>query len=124
MTSSKLTFFFFSLVCANNANAQEFTESTQWLEGIVNFVFESFLRWGQYIRSTFEENPGHVVVETVAIAIILYLVFVRTYDPKSETKLTLNEEEALIAEWIPDPLVPKIKQRAKARLNQAHIIDG
>jgi serine palmitoyltransferase len=88
-------------------------------------VLELLGKWWGYIRRTYQENPGHVITETVAIAIIVFLLIVRRYDPKTEGKLSEKEKEALIKEWVPEPLVPKkISERARKRLNHANVIES
>jgi serine palmitoyltransferase len=65
-------------------------------------VFEAILL---YVT---EAPTYHVVIEVVLGLWIFYLlVFSKQYRPKSKhDKLTEQEEDELIAEWQPEPLVP------------------
>lgn len=56
-----------------------------------------------------QENPHHVVIETVLMIFIIWLIFIRkTIDPKeSKSKLTQKEIDWLVDTWKPEPLVPE-----------------
>jgi hypothetical protein len=48
-------------------------------------AFQSSLAW---VSHTWATNPGHLIVEVICIAIILYLMFKKPYDPKTSEKLS------------------------------------
>jgi serine palmitoyltransferase len=64
--------------------------------------------WLEYLLKMYEEDPNHVLVELFCIGIIIWLIVRPTYDPRKEAQLSKREEDELIKEWNPDPLVPKI----------------
>ena len=53
---------------------------------------------------TWEQDPGHLLLEVLCLGIILYLWHRRPYDPKDDDHLTPQEEEELIRAWKPEPL--------------------
>lgn len=69
----------------------------------------SFRWWLQNLMQTFESNPEHVVVEFSLLVLVLWLLFRTSYDPKKSEKLSAKEEEELIREWKPAPLVPNFE---------------
>lgn len=96
------------LLYITKAHQQEIVEPREDSLGrnAIKFVVGGFRLWFGWIRSTFNENPGHVVIETIAIATIFYLLFQRRYDPASSLMLTAEEEEHLIRDWKPESLIP------------------
>jgi len=67
---------------------------------------EPFISW---ISTTFG-HPVHFVAEMALVLFIIYLLTKKSYrDPKDDDKLTVEEEESLIAEWKPEPLSPNIE---------------
>jgi serine palmitoyltransferase len=61
--------------------------------------------WLSYAVKAYADDPIHVLVESALFFIVIWLLFRPTYDPKQEDKLSEQEEDSLIAEWKPDPLV-------------------
>ncbi|XP_065905066.1 serine palmitoyltransferase 1-like isoform X2 [Dysidea avara] len=49
----------------------------------------------------------HLIVEVLLVVYILRLLLSKTSDKPKEVKLTKEEEDELIAEWQPEPLIPK-----------------
>ncbi|XXQ36187.1 Aminotransferase class I/classII domain-containing protein [Plasmodiophora brassicae] len=94
-----------SLLCA----ASVVTRSNPF--DMVGSLVATLLRsWMLYIQATFNENPGHVIIETACIAAIFYLLFHRRFDPGEQQKLSLKEEEELLKEWVPQPLTPTVSK--------------
>lgn len=44
--------------------------------------------WLQHIVDEWARSPGHVLIEAFCIIFIVYLLFRKPYNPKSEEKLT------------------------------------
>lgn len=62
------------------------------------YVWNSPSMYKQWWLTLVREDPGHVVVETALIAIIVYiLVFKKTLNPKVTTDLTLSQAILIIA---------------------------
>eukprot|EP00239_Pterosperma_sp_CCMP1384_P001575 CAMPEP_0197855584 /NCGR_PEP_ID=MMETSP1438-20131217/26906_1 /TAXON_ID=1461541 /ORGANISM="Pterosperma sp., Strain CCMP1384" /LENGTH=465 /DNA_ID=CAMNT_0043470757 /DNA_START=308 /DNA_END=1705 /DNA_ORIENTATION=+ len=55
-------------------------------------------------------SDGHVVLETVLIATIIYLVFQKSYKPEKEKPLSETEVDQLCADWEPEPLTPQLTE--------------
>lgn len=60
--------------------------------------------WLNYFLDSYTMDPYHTTIELLCILVILYLVFKK--ETVLEEPLTKKEEEKLIAEWDPKPLVP------------------
>lgn len=67
----------------------------------------------EYLIKTYEEDPYHILIEVSCFLVILWLLFRKSYDPKTTERLSRREEDQLIEEWKPDSLVPKIDERTK-----------
>ena len=61
---------------------------------------------GRLHPAWFFEAKGHLAVELLLFAVILYLVTRKSFKPRKEKPLTKQEQEELIEEWAPEPLVP------------------
>lgn len=94
----------------------------QWV--VYDFMLKYFKDWLALAVRTFNENPGHFFTETLAILVIVYMMFQRTYVPSESNKLSKAEEEELIREWKPDPLVAPISDRHRNRLRNARVVSG
>lgn len=82
-------------------------------------VFEAALAY-------ISEAPSyHIALEMVLILWIVYLLFFsRQYKPESKRdKLTKEEEEQIIAQWEPEPLVPNVYPTDRA-VDPAPIVTG
>lgn len=63
--------------------------------------------WKELITSFISFHPTyHIVFEIALVLSGLFLYFSRSYKPLETVKLTRKEEEELISEWNPEPLVP------------------
>lgn len=60
-----------------------------------------------YILLHSRENPYHMLTEFALIVFIVWLLCKPESKPKASDKLTKREEDKLIHDWKPDPLVPK-----------------
>lgn len=88
--------------------------ATQALPEVLAQVQELALRYKEYIIHL---GATHVVIETALIIVILYiLIFKRSYDPKKRgygargvASLSQKEQDELIADWEPEPLVSQPK---------------
>jgi len=76
----------------------------------VTFVEGAPARYYQWWLKMVEESPGHVIVETLLIILLVYvLIFNKTGEAagkggKSALELTEKEIDGLVAEWKPEPL--------------------
>ena len=66
------------------------------------FVTPQF--WYHWFVYTWEQDPGHLLLEVLCVAIILYLWHRRPYDPRDDERLSPQEEEELIRSWKPESL--------------------
>ena len=60
--------------------------------------------WYNWLVYTWEQDPGHLLLELLCLAIIVYLWHRRPYDPRDDERLSPQEEEELIRSWKPEPL--------------------
>ncbi|BBN03841.1 serine palmitoyltransferase [Marchantia polymorpha subsp. ruderalis] len=58
---------------------------------------------------------GHLLVEAVLIAAIVFLLMQKSYQPEKKP-LTQNEIDQLCDEWVPDPLHPPITEAMQAKV--------
>lgn len=80
--------------------------------------------WSAYTQSWWKElttNPAHVFIETILILFVIYILVVqRSYNPRIPVEvLTKQEEDELIQEWTPNPLVDPAFDEQTAIDNQA-----
>jgi len=82
--------------------AETVTTST-WIQSISMIIIEG----ADYVESTLHVPFFHFILEVLLVLWIVRLLTGKSYNPK-ETKLELTkeEEEKLIADWEPEPLVP------------------
>ena len=66
------------------------------------FVTPAF--WYNWLVYTWEQDPGHLLLEILCLGIILYLWHRRPYDPRDDERLSPQDEEELIRSWKPEPL--------------------
>ena len=72
--------------------------------------FSSLLtQYNTWWKTELANNPAHILVETILLVLVFYIIFfTRSYKPgQPEVKLSRAEEDALIAAWEPEPLVPE-----------------
>lgn len=76
--------------------------------------------WFTSIQAAWLEEPLHVLFETCCIAIIIFLLIKRSYDPhhrdpgeQRRKRLTPALEEELINTWEPQPLVPNVQPKKR-----------
>ncbi|KAK3868986.1 hypothetical protein Pcinc_025669 [Petrolisthes cinctipes] len=62
-------------------------------------VYESF-------QALLQAGPYHLALEGVLVLCVLFL-FTAKKKPSKMVRLTKKEEEDLLAEWTPEPLVPR-----------------
>jgi len=62
--------------------------------------------WLGYLKTAYDEDPYHFLVEFSLLFVVIWLIFRKSYDPKKTDALTKSEEDELIAEWSPEPLCP------------------
>lgn len=74
--------------------------------------------WWSLAVHTWENNPGHVLLEAFCIAFIIVLLFLKPSSSRKEEKLTAKEEEELIREWKPEPLVPVLSAELQEAANR------
>lgn len=72
-------------------------------------AYELISSYNDWWISEFTANPAHIFVETLLICMVVYILFfTRSYKPGvNEVKLSREEEDELIADWFPEPMVPK-----------------
>mmetsp|Transcript_10670 Transcript_10670/g.30598 ORF Transcript_10670/g.30598 Transcript_10670/m.30598 type:complete len:536 (-) Transcript_10670:10-1617(-) len=73
-----------------------------------------------------QEDPWHVVVETVLLAFIIYLVLLKRGSGrrKGRSELSTKEVEELVAEWRPAPLVPPITPQDRQLIDETPVIEA
>jgi len=80
--------------------------------------------WLQHLADAYAENPLHMVTELLLIVFIFYLTFKREKPNQlAKDKLSKQEEDALIVEWQPDPLVTDINHNDNKSLSSStHVV--
>ncbi|CAM9848591.1 unnamed protein product [Ascophyllum nodosum] len=89
------------------------------------YVWDSPRMYLQWWLNLVHEDPGHVVVETALIAVIVYiLIFKKTLNPKGPSKPNLSDREIdeILAEWKPEPLVPPLTEEEIADANSIPVV--
>ena len=76
------------------------------LDEIATEVWVNVRPGGRLHPSWFFEAKGHLAVELLLFAVILYLLTRKSFKPRKEKPLSKKEQEELIEEWVPEPLVP------------------
>ena len=95
-------------------------------EDIKDFVWNFPEYYEAWWLSLFRESPLHILIETTMISFIIWLVFIRrTGDPKkaAKTKLSKAEQDDLIADWQPEPLVPALTARQEITLKNRVVVE-
>uniref|UniRef100_A0A7R9V9J5 serine C-palmitoyltransferase n=1 Tax=Chlamydomonas euryale TaxID=1486919 RepID=A0A7R9V9J5_9CHLO len=74
----------------------------------------------------FLENRGHLVVESLLLGIIVYLFLQQAFKPKprGDDPLSDKEMDALVAEWRPEPLVPRMEEAERPRERVVTAVHG
>lgn len=86
--------------------------------------FSSIYSWIiGHLNYHYQNSPIHFTIEVGMVFFILYLLSKKSYRPHTEEKLTKAEEEQLIREWTPLPLVPVRTKSARENF-QEMILDG
>lgn len=65
------------------------------------------LAFTEWILAHFHHSSLHFIIEVGMILFIVYLLLKKSYRQPNEEKLTPDEEEQLIRDWQPKPLVDK-----------------
>ena len=60
--------------------------------------------WYDWLVFTWSQDPGHLALEALCLAVILYLWLRKPYDPRDQEKLSREEEEELLRSWKAEPL--------------------
>tara|TARA_R110002050_G_scaffold80386_1_gene171950 strand:- start:720 stop:1169 length:450 start_codon:yes stop_codon:yes gene_type:complete len=84
--------------------------------GLISEVFILVKNAAIYTSENLESL--HWIVEGVLFLFIIYQFVQKQYKPKS-VKLTKKEEDELIEEWDPEPLVPQLSERQLLDLSTA-----
>jgi hypothetical protein len=69
----------------------------------------------EWVLAHFHHSPLHFSIEVGMIVFIVYLLTKKSYRQPTEEKLTLEEEEQLIREWEPKPLVNMLPPQPELR---------
>ena len=96
-------------------------------DDVKHFFWNFPLYYERWWLSLFRESPVHILIETAMITFIIWLTFIRkTGDPKKlsvKTKFSVKEQEDLIAEWEPEPLVPALTARQSLTLKNRIVVE-
>ncbi|QDZ24220.1 pyridoxal phosphate-dependent transferase [Chloropicon primus] len=76
------------------------------VDEIVSEVWSNVRPGGRLHPAWFFEAKGHLAVELLLFAVILYLITRKSFKPKKEKPLSKAEQEELIEDWVPEPLAP------------------
>jgi serine palmitoyltransferase len=76
------------------------------LGDIVKEFWSNVRPGGRLHPAWFFEAKRHLAVELLLFAVILYLLTRKSFKPRKEKPLTKKEQEELVDEWVPEPLVP------------------
>jgi len=88
-------------------------------------LWNFFPLYYKYIKDIFEDAPHHVFAETVLVLFILYILFVKrdkSTAEKDKLKLSKKEEDELIKEWVPEPLVQALTQDEIDEVNSTLVV--
>ena len=78
----------------------------------------------QWILKMFQETPIHILVE-VSLIIFLFILLFRDPEPaKKMVELSLEEEESIISDWKPPPIVPDIEKDDFSKLSAREVTKG
>lgn len=78
------------------------------MQGFTPWNLLSIPWWLQYALHAYEEDPYHMMTEFALVMFVLFLLLRRPYSPGgSEKPLTPEEQDEVIKEWQPEPLVPE-----------------
>ncbi|KAL3698504.1 hypothetical protein R1sor_012580 [Riccia sorocarpa] len=84
--------------------------ASKLVESVVTFLDEPFAN--AVILGV--KIDGHLLVEAVLIAAILFLLMQKSYQPEKKP-LTQNEIDQLCEEWVPEPLHPPVTEKMKMK---------
>ncbi|ETO24707.1 hypothetical protein RFI_12450, partial [Reticulomyxa filosa] len=63
--------------------------------------------WLQHFADAYNANPLHMVTELILVVVVVWLLFKgERSSSRRKEKLTTREQQELIDEWQPEPLVP------------------
>lgn len=80
----------------------------EFMQGFTPWNLLSIPWWLQYALHAYEEDPYHMMTEFALVMFVLFLLLRRPYSPGgSEKPLSSKEQDELIKEWQPEPLVPE-----------------
>jgi len=65
------------------------------------------------IVKTYNENPYHIIIEFLLFGIIFYLIFKKPPPKQSRDELTSEEIDEIIADFVPEPMVPPLTQEQR-----------
>mmetsp|Transcript_2546 Transcript_2546/g.5936 ORF Transcript_2546/g.5936 Transcript_2546/m.5936 type:complete len:541 (+) Transcript_2546:84-1706(+) len=78
------------------------------VDEILAEVWSNVRPGGRLHPDWFFEAKGHIAVELLLFATIIFLLTRKSFKPKKEKPLTKKEQDELIEEWTPEPLVPRL----------------
>lgn len=74
-----------------------------WIQSISSLVVD----WADYVEYTFHVPFFHFILELLLVLWIVRLLTRKSYNPKeTRLELTKEEEDKLVVDWEPEPLVP------------------
>ena len=82
--------------------------SQNQLKKILGEFWSNVRPGGRLHPAWFFEAKGHLLVELLLFAVILFLLTRKSFKPSKQKPLTKKEQEELIEEWLPEPLVPEV----------------
>lgn len=91
--------------------------STATFSGLVDLLVHGPQRYEKWWRGLLNDAPLHILIETFLIGFIIWLMYFRSReDPKKSKQsiLTDKEKKKLLAEWVPEPLVPALTMQQAA----------
>jgi len=70
------------------------------------------------------DHPIHFVTEIILVLLLFWLYSTKSYKPAIDDSLTKAEEEELINEWTPEPLVSKADHESALRVTLPPLVEG
>ncbi len=87
------------------------------LDEILAELWSNVRPGGRLHPDWFFEAKGHVAVEFLLFAVIIFLLTRKSFKPKKEKPLSKKEQDELIEEWAPEPLVPRVRHASTAQIS-------
>eukprot|EP01083_Nonionella_stella_P008738 25256_1 len=82
--------------------------------------------WLHHLASAYRDNPQHMVTELALLILVLWLLFKsdQRTAPTDIDRLSVREQQELIGEWQPEPLVPPSISKNGKSLSTIHLTSG